>query len=380
MKNTNAETLSILKNLISIPSWVDSTSNESQIGEWIFDYLNKNTNLSVTKQLIDGDRFNIVATNSKITDTLIIGHIDTVQPNANWTINPTRSEVVSGKLFGLGASDMKCGIALMLYLSGLSTLKENTTFLFYCDEEYDFTGMKSFIPKYKNKMQPKLILSLDGDGLQIGNSCRGLIEIKVTVEGKAGHAARPISGVNAITESQKVIDSVRRMLSKYSTKELGNSTLNIAFIQGGTKKESKDGQIILGQQGNIIANYCEYILEIRVASQKLDATLVKNFIETESKKLSLKVNSIDTRHDLGSWITPKIQLEKYIKMAPSNILKSAKETGYLDIQMLWKAFGKIPTFSFGAGLIGQAHKSDEYVKISDIIKSQKFLTRILTNK
>lgn len=362
------EIIEILQKLISIPSWVDEKTNEREIGAWIYKFLKVNSTLKIVKQPIGNGRFNIIAKKGRKIDTLISGHIDTVQPNSNWTGSPIKPKVVEDKLYGRGASDMKCGIAIMLFLVTLPNLKDNIMFLFYCDEEYDFLGMKKFILEYKNKIKPKLIISLDGDGLQIGNSCRGLVELKVKVAGKAGHAANPKSGINAITETFKVINKLNKWLKAYKSKELGNSTLNIAYINGG------------GSEGNIIAEKCEYIAEIRVANKKLNANLVSRFVIENSEKLELKVVEVKIRHDFGSWITPTEKLKNIISVAPKKKIKSAKKSGYIDIQMLWQTFRKVPTFSLGAGEMGMSHKADEYVKISKVLKAQKFFESILTNK
>lgn len=362
------ETINILKQLVSIPSWVDQKTNEQKIGEWIYGFLKKNSNLKIYKQLINNGRFNVIAQKGNCVNTLVTGHMDTVQPTSSWTQKPTGLEVSENKLYGLGSTDMKSGLAIMLSLATSPELKNNTMLLFYCDEEYDFLGMKQFISEYRNKIKPKLIISLDGEDLRIGNSCRGLIELKVSVMGKAGHAANPKSGINAITQSFKVINQLNKWLKYYTSKELGNSTLNIAYINGG------------GSEGNIIAEKCEYIVEIRVANEKLNANLVRNFIKTESEKLGLNIDKVQIRHDLGSWMTLKEKLDKFIKLAPIKRLKSAKKSGYIDIQMLWKTFGKVPTFSLGAGEKGMSHKTNEFVRISNILRVQKFYKSILTNK
>jgi len=361
-------TIEILQKLISIPSWVEEKTNEQEIGEWIYRFLKINSKLKISKQSIGQGRFNIIAQNDLKTDILVTGHIDTVRPNSGWTKRPDNPAIYGNKIFGRGSSDMKCGIAVMLYLTTLPNLNNNISFLFYCDEEYDFLGMKKFISEYKNMIKLKLIISLDGDGSQIGNSCRGLIEMKVNVSGKAGHSANPKSGINAITGSTKVLSKLKSWVKTFSSNELGISTLNVAYIKGG------------GSEGNIIAESCEYIIEIRVANENLNADLVSKFITEESEKLGLKVNSIKIRHDLGSWITSEKKLKSIILVAPKKKIKSSKKFGYTDAQMLWEAFGKVSTFSLGAGESGQAHKADEFVKISNVIKCQKFFETILTNK
>lgn len=361
----NMNTIEILKELIKIPSWVDKDTNEGLIGTYICSFLKENSVLNVVKQRVQGKRFNIIASNSNKIDTFVSGHIDTVQPSKGWINNPTLPKIVGDKLYGLGSTDMKSGIAIMLSLATCSNLKRNTAFLFYCDEEYDFLGMKKFISGYKNMISPKIVISLDGDGLKIGNSCRGLIEMKVKVTGVAGHSANPKSGINAITQSFKVINKLKYWLNNYSSEELGNSTLNIANIKGG------------GCEGNLIADNCEYIVEIRVGNTILNADIVSKFVTVESEKLGLEIENITVRHNLGSWITPKEQLKQFMKSAPIKNMANAKLSGYIDIQMLWEAFGKIPTFSFGAGEMEMAHKADEYVKISNIGKTEKFMKQIL---
>lgn len=362
------ETIEILKQLISIPSWVDEKTNEREIGKWIYEFIKNNSDLIVSKQQIGNGRFNIIAKKGRKVDVLVTGHIDTVKPNSGWIKKPNIPEMINGKIYGRGSSDMKCGIAIMLYLTTLPNLKDNISFLFYCDEEYDFLGMKKFISEYESKIKPSLIISLDGNNLQIGNSCRGLIEIKVIVEGKSGRAANPKSGINAITQSMKVIGNLKNWLREFSSKNLGNSTLNIAYINGG------------GNQGNIIADKCEYIVEIRTANAKLNASLASEYVSRKSEEFGLKVKEITTRHDLGSYTTSEGMLKDIVSVAPISKIESAKKSGYIDIQMLWQAFNKVPTFSFGAGEMGQAHSANEYVKISKVMKAQKFCETILTNK
>ena len=120
-------------------------------------------------------------------------------------------------------------------------LKNNTAFLFYIDEEYDFAGIKAFIKKYKNKIKPKRIISLDGSNLKITNGCRGLIEITCTIQGKSGHAAKPQSGINAINNSFLIIQKLSNWLKKFDNKNLGSTCLNLAYIKGG-QNQGKDKQ------------------------------------------------------------------------------------------------------------------------------------------
>lgn len=373
MKNT---LINLTQKLISIPSWVDDNTDESEIGNYIFDYLVSNSNLKVEKQTVVNNRFNIFAQNSDNIDTLVIGHIDTVQPSKSWTQNPISPNIIGNELYGLGSSDMKSGVAVMLESAISPKLKPNTAFLFYIDEEYNFSGINSFIKENKSKINPKQIISLDGLNLKITNGCRGLIEISVTITGKSGHAAIPKCGINAITNSSIIIKKLSNYLTKFKNQELGVTSLNIAYINGGQFQGGDNNQLILGKQGNIIADVCQFVIDIRPSTNNLDSKKIINFIDQESKKIGVKLLNYSVRYDYKNWITPKEKLNSNC----TNQFNQIDQTGYIDVQLLWQAFNKVPCFTIGAGLIENAHNADEFIEINKLLKLQKIINKLLNVK
>lgn len=367
--------INLTKKLISIPSWVDDKTNEAKIGDFIFDFLKSNSNLIVTKQTVTQNRFNIIATLGDNVESLVIGHIDTVQPSKSWTKNPTNPEIINNKLYGLGSADMKSGIAVMLMSAISKNLKPNTMFLFYIDEEYDFLGMNAFIKKYKNKIKPKIIISLDGFNSSIGNGCRGLIEISCTIKGKSGQAAVPKYGINAISNSFIILNKLDLWLSKFNNPLLGTTTLNIAYINGGQNQGEINGQLKLGKQGNIIADICQFVIDIRPSDSDLDSKKIIKFIDQESNKLGIKLSDYSIRYDYKSWLTPK----ELININETNFGK-IDQTGYIDVQLLWQTFNKIPCFTLGAGLIENAHQADEFVEVNKLLKLQQTINNLLNVK
>lgn len=373
MKKNNL--IGLTKKLISIPSWVDRQTNEAKIGQFIFDYLKANSKLAVKKQVVSNRRFNIIATNSETIGTLVVGHIDTVQPSQSWTKGPLKPEIVGNRLYGLGSSDMKVGIAVMLDLATDPRLSPNMMFLFYCDEEYDFLGMKGFVKKYQEIIRPKRIISFDGSDLSVNNGCRGLIEITATIRGRSGHAARPDSGVNAISKSYQIINNLTNWLSNYVSDELGPTSLNLAYIIGGQFQGEENNNLVLGKQGNVIADICRFTLDIRPSKPELTAKKVVSFIEVQAEKLGVELISATIRHDLGSWLSKKETLDLSGLSLP---FKEAGKTGYIDVQMLWQNFGRVPCFTIGAGN-AMAHKPDEYVEIDKVEKLAKIGKKIIIN-
>jgi acetylornithine deacetylase/succinyl-diaminopimelate desuccinylase-like protein len=124
---------------------------------------------------------------------------------------------------------------------------DNLAMLWYVDEEYDFKGMKRFVRDLPSwSTSPELVLSLDG-GLELSSGCRGLIEVTMTVTGKSGHAGNPVNGVNVIIETAALFEELRAFLAKFSDAYLGPSTLNVAYLRGGTVQEQAARQFGSGR-------------------------------------------------------------------------------------------------------------------------------------
>lgn len=373
----------LTKKLISIPSFVDQKTDERKIGEFICGYLKQFKWLEIEKQPVINGRFNIIAKDKYPTSLLLCGHMDTVQPKQGWKFDQSKEIEKDGKIYGLGATDMKGNVAALL--SALDNLKETKglMMLFYIDEEYDFWGMKKFIKKYQTRIKPKLIVSLDGSDLKIGNGCRGLIEVSFTAQGKTGHAARPEDGKNAILRSTKAIEKLISVLKRdFSDNGLGITTCNLAYLRGGLNLgRNRNGNLLIGKEGNNIADVAEFVLDVRPATEKLNASklvkIVKNYLETEG----LKLLDFKIRHDLGSWLTLKKSLKNVKELIAKTIpvkYTNIGKTGYIDTQMLWEAFSKVPCFTFGAGENRLAHRPNEYIKITELKKCQELIFNLIS--
>lgn len=358
----------LTKQLISIPSWVGTGCDEKNIGAFIYEWLQRNTNLQVIKQPVKDGRFNVIATDGSPTRTVLVGHMDTVEPRAGWTTDPWTPIIKNDRLYGLGATDMKGSLAAGMVALADTPNSRGVMFLAYCDEEYDFAGMRAFIGEYQNKIQPETIYSLDGSAGQVGIGCRGLIEVSFRLRGKSGHAGRPEAGVNAIVSGVNCLNKLKRQLTtKYSDPALGPTSLNLAYCQGGLDTGSG-----YGRRGNNIADLAEFVLDIRPANSLLTADRVNKLLLAYAKSAKLTLENWTVRHDLGSWITLKEmlipQLGQEMRYEPS--------LGYIDTQMLWETFGRVPCATIGAGNLALAHKPNEYVEIEDLDQTRLNILQI----
>jgi succinyl-diaminopimelate desuccinylase len=124
---------------------------------------------------------------------VLAGHVDTVPAQDNL---PGRIE--DGAVRGLGASDMKGGVAVMLELAraGLPA-----RYLFFTREEVPLSESPLpalFATNLLDGVELAVVLEPTDCILHAG--CLGNVQARVTFRGESAHSARPWTGVNAIHE------------------------------------------------------------------------------------------------------------------------------------------------------------------------------------
>jgi succinyl-diaminopimelate desuccinylase len=142
---------------------------------------------------------------------LFAGHLDTVPANGNL---PGRLE--DGRVVGLGASDMKGGLAVMVELARWiaaeqPALATDAAFLFFPREEISVEH--SPLPRFFEQGlvdDAALVVVLEPTDNTIQLGCVGNVNARLRFEGRSAHTARPWLGVNAIALA---IDRLARVAS-----------------------------------------------------------------------------------------------------------------------------------------------------------------------
>jgi len=350
---------------------VDGDCNEAKIADFICGFLKKNCPwLKVEKQKVAKGRFNVIAKDNYPTKLLVCGHLDTVIPRSGWKFNPLKPQIKGGKLYGLGALDMKGSLASFLIALKYQKSTKGLLLLFYIDEEYNFLGMRKFVSSYKLWQEPKLIFSLDGGDLKIGYACRGLIDIDFEVIGKSGHAAWPKSGKNAIIAVTKTVEGLSKTLKKdFSDPILGPSVCNLAILETDNKSR------------NVIPARAIAKLDIRPANSELKGKEIIKILKSELKKQRVKLGEYKVLNDLGPRLTQKESLQELKKIIEKVLNQKTefvepKNCGYGDSSMLYEKY-RMPTASFGPRPDKMAHQANEYVLIDDLVKCSQVFTEII---
>ena len=160
-------------------------------------------------QETEGDRPNVVARleNGDGPTLLLNGHTDTVLAVDGWSSDPWRARRDGDRLFGLGAADMKSGVAAaMLATRALHQHREawSGTLLFtsVVDEEAYSVGAHALIDSGLTA-DFCIVTESAWEWPALGSVGKTLLRIDVT--GKASHASWPWEGINAATEAARLV-------------------------------------------------------------------------------------------------------------------------------------------------------------------------------
>ncbi len=129
---------------------------------------------------------------------VLAGHLDTVRAQGN---KVARRE--NGSVHGLGSTDMKAGITVMLALLDRidpEAPRFDLACVFYDGEEGPAArnGLKRVFRRQRWVREARIAILLEPTALAVELGCNGSVNLEITVPGQSAHAARPWLGRNAV--------------------------------------------------------------------------------------------------------------------------------------------------------------------------------------
>lgn len=341
----------LLIDLLKIPSL---TKQESEIAKYIESRL-KTRELSAIKRI--GDSLIVMSPIIPGRKTVaLVGHIDTV---------PGDNEVfIDGdKIVGLGASDMKGGIAVMLSLIEAGYLEKsrfNLYFIFYAREEgpNKDNELHLLLKNYPELKNIDLAFFLEPTDNTIHLGACASIGCNVTVHGKRAHSARPWQGENAIHKAGQLISKINSLaiIDVPIGDLVYREVISVTKVQGGIA-------------GNVIPDECNLYLNIRAAPGSL---------EQDVKDRVRAILPSDVTFSFTDWNPPggiPLSNEIYLDFKSKFCLSEHPKQAYTDVSM-FSAAG-IDAINFGPGLTSQAHQKGEYILFSMLQESFSIFSEFL---
>lgn len=372
----------LIQSLIRINS-ENPPGNETEIARFVRNYL-EGFGLKCAVYEFAQNRPNVVAilrSNSKDAKTILISpHLDTVPAGKGWKFPPFSGLIKSGKIYGRGATDCKCNLAVaMEVLNSLSEdkakLNQHILFAATADEEAG-SGLGLVPLLQKNILKADYALILDSDEFDIVVAQKGLIHFKISVSGRKAHGAYPWKGINAINIASSIIKDLENYKFIYKKHPLlRQPTINIGTIHGGDKV-------------NMVADWCTFEVDLRYLpgmSAKAILTDIKKLIARRAKKFTIEIDGQQNPYEIAKDHPLVLALSKaWRRHKPKAKLKGSEGATVItffsrqsrdpDGSVKEK---NIPALATGFGSEGCAHTNDEYVELGELCRGAKALEEFL---
>jgi len=350
--------------------------NEKKLAAFIAKDM-RSLGLNVREYTFEKDRPNIVATlkgkgkQASRQALLLTPHFDTVPIGNGWTKDPLGKDIEGGRIYGRGASDDKgnlaCSLEVMRSLveDGVQ-LDRDVIMAATVDEE---TGSHcGIIPLLeKGILKPQAALILDSDEFDAIIAQKGLLHCRVLVKGKKAHGAYNWRGVNAVEQAAEMIRLIKKIKFAFRKHSLLRPpSINVGTISGGDKV-------------NMVADHCEFTLDIRFLPGMNGRVVLKTVREVcakVTKRVKIVIDDLQQPYE----ISPEHPFVTTCKDTAAEIRLCSKLKGCKGATVItfFKRKG-IPAFATGFGAKGTAHTTDEYAKLKTLTRGAEMLERFVRN-
>jgi acetylornithine deacetylase/succinyl-diaminopimelate desuccinylase-like protein len=350
----------LLKSLVATDTRY-STKSEKNLASML-ETLLKDANFSI-ERVATGGRFNILADNNKSGKAILFyGHIDTVDVASGWTRDPFALTVEGNKGFGLGAYDMKGGMAA--FLTAIQDAPRHVKILLAVDEENISAGSWDVVQQKGNFFEDvELVISAEPNfGLGMHSITRGRtgrVIFTVVSKGKPSHIAKYTEGLNAIYPLVTFVSLIEKTdfhfgkMTVLQPRNIRTNTVGMSLCE----QAEVDVEVLLGSEDSIesvlnklthSANSVEGALSVVLAPRKTPYLTGYYF---ENFPLQKTIATI-----IKQFTGKSMQLHERSSVGDDNVLATLG----------------IPVITWGPNGDG-AHESDEWVNLKDLnLLSQMF--------
>lgn len=318
---------------------------------------------------------------------VLSGHTDVVPVDGqDWTSEPFTATIRGNKLYGRGACDMKgfiaCALTLLpqaVKLSNAGQLRRPLHLALSFDEEVGCLGAPLLLADLKARgITPDHCIVGEPTNMAMVVAHKGIAVYRCRVHGKSAHSSLTAQGVNAISYASRLIGYVDELAQEISHRsdndglfDVPYSTLSVGTIQGGTAT-------------NIVPNLCEFTFDYRnLPHMTQDDILAPIQAKVAELSAQMQARATDTGIEL-------LQEESVPAMTDSDSTElqaliialtgddTRHKVAYATEGGQFTNSG-IPTIICGPGSIEQAHKADEYVALSEMVRCDEFLQKLLNS-
>ncbi|CAN5236381.1 succinyl-diaminopimelate desuccinylase [soil metagenome] len=271
-------------------------------------------------------------------------HTDTVPANGN-----ERARITDDTVWGLGASDMKSGLAIMIELARTVVQPAlDVTYVFYAGEEVAavHNGLGHLLRDRPDLLAADIAILAEPTGAVLEAGCQGTMRFEVTLGGRRAHTARPWLGRNAVHRLGRVL----ALLDDYRERQpvingcRYREALQAVFVDGGVA-------------GNVVPDRATVVVNHRFAPDR-DAPAAEAHVR-ELLAPVLEPDDTVTVVDSAPGAAPRLDHPLLRALIDRNGLEVRAKLGWTDVARF--AAEGVPAANLGPGDPLLAHAPDERV-------------------
>ena len=291
------------------------------------------------------------------------GHYDVVPAQSRDQFQP---RVENQNLFGRGSSDMKSGLAAMIYAAAAARdeglLKSGRIGIVLVPDE-ETAG-----PRGSRDLAVRGILGKDGIGMLtpeptggiVWNANRGAITLRATFFGKPAHVGRQFEGVNAF---ERALPAIAQLAEIKKEVELRETQYNIAPAAARKSILLLGGRSEGGTNFNVTPERFSFTIDRRINPEE--------DLKEETRRLhdTLEGFEIETlQHEPAAATSAEDRLGRILSQHIFSV--TGKEAAFEMcpglLETRFYAARGVPAFAYGPGLLTVSHGPSEFVPVRNI--------------
>ena len=306
---------------------------------------------------------------------LLNGHIDTMPAGEGWTTDPFGAVVREGLLYGLGACDMKGGVAAMtaallaVRRSGIG-LGGRVLLDAVVDEEATGAGTKHTVAQGR---RADFAVIAEPTELQIVRLGNGQVNFELHFIGRAGHGSTPELGRNAILDAAAFIALVEQeaaQLAQAPAPLIGPASYNVGRIRGGLQTSIIPAACTVGLDRRIVPGQ-----SVRDAIADVDALLAR----LAQLRPGCRVERIVEIEYEPFEVAESLRGCRLLQCAAAEV--TGREIAFEGMRATTDAVylteAGTPTVIFGPGSMGQAHRPDEFISLEQLHQATRVFALLI---
>ena len=242
MRDARREALAELaQELVRIPS-PNPPGDEDRIAWFAADWL-RTAGLDPDLVPLEPGRSSVVCRlpGRKRGSIVLCGHLDTVETDPDaWRIPPFEGRIESARLWGLGASDMKGAVAVLMHLFAdlhreVVVPPRDLVLALTADEEVGYRGAETVAESGRIDDAGFVLIAEPTAGcVYVGQ--KGELWVEATFLGREAHGSMPEAGINTILPAARFCTRLQDEMARMPEIEgRGRTTLNVGRFRGGRR-------------------------------------------------------------------------------------------------------------------------------------------------